>query len=181
MINLIQSEIQNAKTAGKTYCVIRNWLTPSFTKEQLKTFNSIEYLPNRSLDLVKDNDTLNYFVNQCIDIYPKVKYRTYIIGQSSIDTVKAGPGTPLHKDPFDIVHWQCEGSTIWKIGNSAIGRQGGKNPQGGTKWISEWKQDPEIITLNAGDVLWFSRGTWHETENIGKKFAIIFDAGTHIE
>jgi ribosomal protein L16 Arg81 hydroxylase len=179
MTNTIKLAIRNAKDSGKTYCVIRNWLTPSFTKEHLDTFNSIEYLPNRSLDLVKDNDELNYFVNQCIEVYPEAKYRTYIIGQSLIDEVKAGPGTPLHRDPFDIVHWQCYGSAIWKIGNNAIGRPGEKNPSGGTKWSASWTQEPETITLNAGDIIWFSRGTWHETENIGKKFSIIFDAGTH--
>ena len=172
----LKIEIEKFKSDGKRYGVIKNWHQPTPTIDEFRDIVNIER--NGVVHLNKDNTTkdIDFFLNECIKVYPNIKYDLYVIDSpSSRNSAPDNPGTTLHADPYPIIHWQCRGATLWRVGENAINKSKVPTGTGGYFWDSEWLSDPESFILEPGDVIWFENGIWHETENLTEKYSVVFD------
>lgn len=175
--------ISEAKDSNKTYAVFKNWRTPPDIKiiSELHANNKERYA-RTSIIGKYDEKEIDSFLNECLSVYDIPEYAFYVIKGS------AGHGHDTHKDPYDIIHWQCSGSTKWKIGKKEIGKlweagQAKNEKDGFTKWKVSWLKEPDTFILEPGDIMWFrgdagtNVGAWHSTLNLSDKYSIVFDAG----
>lgn len=174
----LKEEILLLKSNGKNYGVIKNCYQPTPTIDHLKEIVSKSTSkPNAQITDPSIHQMINYFLEECLSVYPNTKHNLFIISNpNSRNSAPESPGTKLHCDPLPIIHWQCRGATIWRIGNDAVSNGKVQNEAGGYFWDSEWTKEPESFVLEPGDVIWFEPGVWHETENLTEKYSVVFEA-----
>ena len=181
----ISEFIQESKNKGLKYAVLKKWDLP-LSYIDLYNLHGRDEVDRIT---IKDRkfDKSQFFLEQCLQAYPNRDYDYFIMQSNLYRNNSTFAGTRLHKDPYDILHWQCVGATEWKIGlggkhNSEPVKQ--KEIQPGVFYYlfdSSWESEPETILLEPGDLLWFSAGVWHETTNITEKYALVFEAKEEIE
>lgn len=173
----LKKEIASLQSNGKNYGVIKNCYQPTPTIDHLKEIVSKSSTkPNAQINDPNIHQMIKYFLEECVNVYPNAGHKLYIISNPhSRNSAPESSGTKLHKDPMPIIHWQCRGATIWKIGNHAVSNGRIQNEAGGYVWDSEWTQEPDCFILEPGDVIWFESGVWHETENLTEKYSVVFE------
>lgn len=184
MINL-KDEINLAKSNGNKYGIIKNWHQPTPSIDDFRDLEKIEqfigrrYLTSKNKDeSISSNKDINFFLQEALKVYPDQEYQFYMLANpNSRNAMPDQPGTGIHKDPYNIIHWQCRGATLWRIGLSAQTNGFEISSSGGHIWRSEWLEKPDTVILEPGDIIWFDAGVWHETENLTEKYSIVFDAG----
>ena len=174
----IKDFIKTFKNNGLSYAVIKNWSQPTPTREKLSEFYK-ESNPDGRIS-IKDKEltkTMIKFLNECLEVYPNKNYELFVISATGFRNqnkyLNEDTGTSAHNDPYDILHWQCRGATYWHLGKNAK-VEWGKDQE----LIKVEIENPEIILLEPGDLLWMQAETWHKTENITEKYSLIFGAAS---
>lgn len=185
-MDTLKNEINLARLNNKKYGVIRNWHQPTPSIDDFKNLEKNKAVLGRiSLrafngkdESISSNPEIHFFLNESIKVHPDQDYQFYMLSTPVFRNISPDrPGTGLHKDPFPIIHWQCRGVTLWRIGLNAKNNSFTVTESGGHLWDSEWLEEPDTFLLEPGDIIWFDDGVWHETENLTEKYSIVFDAG----
>jgi hypothetical protein len=172
---MIEKFLKEAKESGKNYAVLKTHKsTPSW--EYFYTIYDREREDNKiSLVGRTYNDVIEDFKQQAIKAFNDDHYDFYMYESQGYRNIKPKtPGTQLHRDPSEILHWQCRGATEWKLG---VGKQTSDGVVNGESHLydAEWLEEPETIILEPGDILWMNIGVWHSTENLTEKMSIVFE------
>ena len=164
----IKEFVKQSKESGLDYAVLRNWKQPTPMWEDFDLVSSNE---ETRIDIAHLDypESFKEFENEAAKAYPKKSYNFYIYRADSYRNKNAvGPGTSLHFDENDILHWQCRGATIWRFGE-VIEDPNKKPPYNGT-----FTENFHEVLLEPGDLIWLNTRTWHETENITEKRSLIY-------
>ena len=151
----INDFVANNKKLNLTYSVLKNYSVANAVDIQY-LYEKVAFAQNgwsggriliNEYNLPKD---INNFLEECLIAYPESmnSYQLYMM--------KGYPPsiTSRHKDPTDVLHWQCLGSATWEIEDS----EGNINS----------------ITLNPGDLLWLKDFSYHSVLNVSLKYSVIF-------
>ncbi len=179
----IKEFVDNAKEQKLYYAVLKNWHHPVPSWEDFEEV--IDPKSNGVRKFIKDvplKEEMQYFLDESKKAYPDIEYQYYIFEGKRYRNLDINwPGEPLHKDPYDILHWHCKGVTEWQIGLYAemngTPKQFEYEERKGWDWHTAWTKEPQTIMLEPGDLLWLRKATWHRTQNLAEKYSIIFDAG----
>lgn len=185
-MNSLIDAINAQRLNNKSYGVIKNWQQPTPSNKYFDGIkdNVEEMLGRYSIknfygpNAENPNKEIEIFLRNAREAYPDKEYQLYVLSSPIFRNIAPErPGTTLHKDPFSIIHWQCRGATLWRLGLHAESQGHEITESGGHIWNSKWIETPETFILEPGDVVWFNKGVWHETENLTEKSSIVFDAG----
>jgi len=188
-MNTLSDLIQEAKSQGKHYAVFKNWHQPTPTRKEIEAMYGPEDGREQRL-YIKDRafpDKMNQFIDQGSAAYPESDNHFYVLGSKEYrNHFTRRPGARLHRDNFDVIHWQCTGVTKWSIGINAEAKN---NPatvtdpdqkalyDGEWFWQAEFTEEPDTFLLEPGDVIWFSKYAWHTTENLCDKYSLVMLSG----
>jgi hypothetical protein len=165
----IEEFVKQSKEAGLNYAVLRNWKQPTPTWEDFDLVSSNE---DTRIDLAHLDYPENFkeFENEAAKAYSKKSYNFYIYRSNSYRNKNAvGPGTSLHFDENDILHWQCRGATIWRLGEVT------EDPNKERSHNGTFTENFHEVLLEPGDLMWLNAKTWHETENITEKRSLVYE------
>jgi ribosomal protein L16 Arg81 hydroxylase len=188
-MNTLSDLIQEAKSEGKHYAVFKNWHQPTPTRKEMKALYGSEDDPTQRL-YIKDKsipDEINHFLDQASAAYPESDNHFYVLASMEYKNYfKRRPGARLHRDNFDVIHWQLTGVTKWNIGLNAESKnnpakitrpEDGPSYDGEWNWQAEFTEEPDTFVLEPGDVIWFSKYAWHTTENLCDKYSLVMLSG----
>ena len=183
-MNTLSDLIQEAKSQGKHYAVFKNWHQPTPTRKEIDAMYGPEdeWFRRLQLENREVNSKIQYFIDEANKAYPESDNDFYIFSNIYYrNSYYNKPGSKLHHDMFDVIHWHCTGVTKWNVGIHAEAKNDYKKakPDVGTyfDWDAHWTGPYDTFILEPGDVLWFDNMSWHETENICDKYSVIMQAG----